>query len=69
MDKKRKIRTVKPDLEFMTSGEMLLFLKLRKDGRITFFRCTVCLNCGVEIPKPKKYCCKKCLKQAERHKQ
>ena len=51
---------IKPDVPFMNHAEAELFERLRARGEITFFGCAACVGCGVEIPKPKRFCCKPC---------
>lgn len=53
---------INPNLPYMTGGEAQLFKAMRDSGRMTIYRCTLCVNCGVEIPKPKEFCSIECMK-------
>ena len=60
----------KPDIPYMSVGEIGMFKKLREHGTISPFRCATCEECGAEVPKGKQFCSKKCyetwqLKQEE----
>jgi len=60
-------RTIcKPELNYMTKGEMILFEKLRKSGRLTLFKCGNCRACGAEIIKEKLYCSQTCKEEKEK---
>jgi len=54
---------IKSDSLYMNPAEAALFKRLRSRGEITFFGCDRCAVCGAEIPKPKRYCNKKCYDQ------
>lgn len=51
----------RPDQPWMTPAEKLMFQKLRRGGALSMFRCTQCEKCGVEIPKPKRFCSERCF--------
>ena len=56
---------IKPDLDYMTTGERLYFKQLVKAGQITFFKQSQCANCQETIPQNKKYCSIECKEEKE----
>jgi hypothetical protein len=44
----------------MTPAELQYFRNMREIGEITFFRCALCVTCGAEVLKGKKFCSKPC---------
>ena len=52
---------IQHDKPWCNSGEMSLFKRLRAGQAITVFRTQTCEVCGVEIPKPKRFCSKRCF--------
>jgi len=55
----------KPEESHMSKSELDLFKKLRKIGRISFFKCGNCRVCGAEIIKGKLYCSQTCKEKDE----
>jgi len=53
---------LRPDLPYMTPGEMSHFKKLCDGGAISIFRVSACEGCGADIPKSgtKTHCSKRC---------
>jgi len=55
----------RPDLEYCTEAELRLFRYMRRTGELTFFRTSVCVVCGTEVPKNKRYCSLACKRRTE----
>jgi len=52
----------RPDLEYMTTNEMITFKDMVESGYISIFRMAKCDECGESILKGKKFCSTKCWK-------
>jgi len=52
---------------WLKPGEAIYFKRLRSQGRITFFRISICetQGCEEEVPKGKRFCSKKHYEETE----
>ena len=58
----------KLEIPYLTEAERRHFERLRKTGKVSFFRTAACSECGAEIPniKEKPTCSKECHEKRKR---